>query len=157
MRRPILHVACGLLMACAPPAGTVDPRANALVGVWCLRMAPATPAPPSPVQPPSACASVALVAVRQHAEPARIERVLLAEGAISMFEPSSGERVPDGTPVMVRTARGDSVAIEFASAHGDYTVYLTGVLQGDTLDGRWRSVLGRSGGAAGRFVLTRVR
>lgn len=74
-----------------------------------------------------------------------------------MFEPVLGEPVPDGTPVQARTTQGDSIMIEFASARGDFQVYLTGVLRTDTLEGRWRSVLGRSSGSGGTFLMIRVR
>ena len=104
-----------------------------------------------------ACASVALVVVRHDAKSARDEGRLLAEGAISMFDPALGERLSDGTSVYARTARRDSVMLDFASTRGDYHVYLAGVLRGDTLSGRWRSVLGRSNGSGGRFVMTRQR
>ena len=152
MTRQILLIACVLLMACAPSTGTIDPRATSLVGAWCLRMDRATPAQPAP-----SCASVALVAVRHDAPPAPDERTLLAEGAISLLDISIGERLPDGTPMNVHSARGDSVMLGFASPNGDFQVYLTGMLQGDTLRGRWRSILGRSGGSNGTFVMTRLR
>jgi len=120
--------------------------------MWCLVMdGEASP------RVSGSCASVALVAVRREAEPARDESRLLAEGAISMFDPALGERLPDGTSVYARTARGDSVMLDFASARGDYHVYLAGVLRGDTLKGRWRSALGRSSGLQGAFVMNRLR
>jgi hypothetical protein len=103
------------------------------------------------------CATLALVAVRRGSEPARDEGRLLAEGVISLFEAALGERLPDGTSVYARMARGDSTVLDFASERGDYHVYLAGVLRGDTLKGRWRSVVGRSSGSGGIFVMTRQR
>lgn len=151
MTRPILVIACGLLTACAPGASSVDPRSTALAGLWCLVMDSVASTTAS-----GTCASVALVAVRRDAEPAS-EKQLLAEGAISMLDPALAERLPDGTPVQARLALGDSVTLEFGAARGDYHVYLAGVLRGDTLEGRWRSVLGRSSGARGSFIMTRQR
>jgi hypothetical protein len=152
MTRPILVIACGLLTACAPRASTVDPRSAALAGIWCLAMDDG-----ASNRTTGSCASVALVAVRRDAEREHDERLLLAEGAISMFEPVLGERLPDGTPVQARATRGDSVTLEFAAARGDYQVYLAGVLRGDTLKGRWRSVIGRSSGSGGAFIMARQR
>ena len=147
MTRSVLIIACGLLTACTPAASTPDPRSTALVGMWCLAMDTDTP---------GKCATLALVAVRRGSEPARDEGRLLADGVLSMFEPALGERLPDGTPVQARTARGDSIMLDFTSERGDYHVYLAGVLRGDTLKGRWRSALGRSSGLQGAFVMNRL-
>lgn len=152
MTRAILVIACGVLSACAPKASTVDPRSASLAGIWCLVMDGG-----ASNKTMGTCASVALVAVRRDAELARDERLLLAEGAISMFDPALGEPLPDGTPVRAHAAPGDSLTLDFAAARGDYHVYLAGVLQGDTLKGRWRSVIGRSNGSGGIFVMTRQR
>jgi hypothetical protein len=100
---------------------------------------------------------LALLAVRRNAGPANDEDRLLAEGVMSLFEPARGERLPDGTSVYARMARGDSIVLDFASERGDYHVYLAGVLQGDTLKGRWRSVVGRSSGLGGIFIMSRQR
>lgn len=152
MKRPALIIACGLLAACAPTAGTFDARSTALAGMWCLVMDSEGPA-----NAPGKCASMALVAVRREAEPAPEEGRLLAEGAISMFEPARGERLPDGTSVYARMARRDSIMLDFASERGDYHVYLAGLLRGDTLKGHWRSTVGRSSGLQGVFIMSRLR
>jgi hypothetical protein len=148
MMRPALIIAWGLLTACTPAAGTPDPRSAALAGTWCMVM---------DGDAPGKCATLALVAVRRDAEPALGEGRLLAEGVISLFEPVRGERLPDGTPVYARTARGDSIMLDLASERGDYHVYLAGLLRGDTLKGRWRSTVGRSSGLQGAFVMNRLR
>lgn len=148
MTRSVLIIACGLLTACTPAASIPDPRSAALAGTWCLVMDSVAP---------GKCASLALVAVRRGSEPARDEGRLLADGVIAMFDPARGERVPDGTPVQARMASGDSIMLDFASERGDYHVYLAGLLQGDTLKGRWRSTVGRSSGLGGIFVMSRQR
>jgi hypothetical protein len=148
MTRPALIIAWGLLTACTPAASIPDQRSTALSGTWCLVM---------DGDSPGKCASLALVAVRRDAGPAPDEDRLLAEGVISLFEPARGERLPDGTSVYARTARRDSVMLDFASERGDYHVYLTGALRGDTLKGRWRSVIGRSSGLQGVFIMSRLR
>ncbi len=151
MTRTLILITFGLLAACEPEASTLDPRSNALAGLWCLVMDGQTSTRTSGL-----CASVALVAVRRDAKPAR-ERRRLAEGAISMFRTELGEPLPDGTPVHARTTQSDSVMLEFATTRGDFHVYLTGVLRADTLAGRWSSILGRSRGSRGTFIMTRVR
>ena len=98
-----------------------------------------------------------MVAVRGDVDDEGSKGRLLADGVISMFDSTFGERLPDGTLVQARSATGDTVMLSFSSPRGDRHVYMDGVLRNDTLAGRWRSEVGRSSGSGGTFVMTRRR
>jgi hypothetical protein len=150
MRRWTLVVLA--LAACSRADRVNDARALVLSGEWRLELKSESQVGGTPET-----GRIALVAVRrdEHSLPGTPR--LLAAGAVTMDEGTIERRVSDGTRVVVHPADGDSVLLRFASARGEYYVNLVGALRGDTISGVWQSVLARSSGSGGGFLMVRQR
>jgi hypothetical protein len=137
-------------------------RARQLLGAWSVhfeRDRAGEPAPDGTPPPPNVRGRLVLIENRWLNTSYPWIELPTAYGTYDIdftpfgFEPRQRGAVPSA---VAGSFDGDSVGIILEPAEGDQRIAMRGRILGDTIVGTWDILLSRSGGDAGRFVMSRT-